>query len=58
MPKLFSLLKRYWVWLLLAPIAMALEVSMDLMQPALMSLIIDEGIATGSQRQSPGTADV
>ena len=50
MPKLFFLLKRYGVWLLLAPVAMALEVSMDLMQPALMSLIIDEGIATGSQQ--------
>lgn len=48
MPKLFSLLKRYWVWLVLAPVAMALEVSMDLMQPALMSRIIDEGIANGS----------
>ncbi len=50
MDKIFSLLKPYWVWLLLAPLAMALEVSMDLMQPALMSRIIDTGIATGSQK--------
>lgn len=50
MSKLLPLLKRYWIWLALAPIAMTLEVAMDLMQPALMSRIIDEGIATGSQQ--------
>lgn len=33
--------------LLLAPLFMILEVSMDLLQPALMSKIIDEGIANG-----------
>ena len=50
MGKIFSLLKPYWAWLILAPLAMTLEVSMDLMQPALMSRIIDKGIATGSQQ--------
>ncbi len=50
MTKIFSLLKPYWAWLILAPLAMTLEVSMDLMQPALMSRIIDRGIATGSQQ--------
>lgn len=34
--------------LLLAPIFMILEVSMDLLQPALMSKIIDEGISNGN----------
>lgn len=34
--------------LLLAPLFMILEVSMDLLQPALMSKIIDEGIANGN----------
>ena len=41
------MLKPYWVWLLLAPLSMVLEVSMDLMQPALMSRIVDRGLSTG-----------
>ncbi len=35
------------VWALLAPIMMLLEVAMDLQQPALMSRIIDVGVARG-----------
>lgn len=40
-------LKPYWVWAVLAPLLMALEVAMDLMQPRLIQRIVDEGIARG-----------
>ncbi len=42
--RLFRYLKRYWFWLALAPAAMLLETAMDLMQPALMSDIVDVGV--------------
>ena len=35
-------LKKYWFFALLAPIFMIGEVSMDLLQPELMSRIIDD----------------
>jgi ATP-binding cassette, subfamily B, multidrug efflux pump len=38
-------LNPYWHWALLAPLAMALEVTMDLMQPRLTQRIVDQGIA-------------
>ena len=37
-------LKKYWYFALLAPIFMIGEVSMDLLQPELMSRIIDDGV--------------
>ena len=37
-------LKKYWLFALLAPIFMIGEVSMDLLQPELMSRIIDDGV--------------
>lgn len=37
-------LKRYWLFALLAPVFMIGEVSMDLLQPELMSRIIDDGV--------------
>lgn len=37
-------LKKYWFFALLAPIFMIDEVSMDLLQPELMSRIIDDGV--------------
>lgn len=37
-------LKKYWFFALLAPIFMICEVSMDLLQPELMSRIIDDGV--------------
>lgn len=37
-------LKKYWFFALLAPLFMVGEVMMDLMQPRLMSIIIDEGV--------------
>lgn len=37
-------LKKYWFFALLAPVFMIGEVSMDLLQPELMSRIIDDGV--------------
>ncbi len=37
-------LKRYWVFCLLAPLFMVGEVAVDLIQPALMAKIVDEGV--------------
>lgn len=37
-------LKKYWLFVILAPIFMILEVTVDLLQPELMSKIIDEGV--------------
>ncbi len=37
-------LKKYWFYTLLAPLFMLGEVSMDLLQPRLMSIIIDDGV--------------
>lgn len=43
--KLAQFLRPYWVWALLAPVFMLLEVAMDLMQPRMIQRIVDEGIA-------------
>ncbi|BDI29483.1 ABC transporter [Capsulimonas corticalis] len=43
--KLGSFLKPYWRWAALAPLMMALEVAMDLMQPRLVQRMVDQGIA-------------
>lgn len=43
--RLASFLRPYWVWVLLAPLAMMVEVTMDLLQPWLIERIIDDGIA-------------
>ncbi|MBC8075590.1 MAG: ABC transporter ATP-binding protein, partial [Chloroflexales bacterium] len=45
--KLAAFLKPYWLWALLAPLLMALEVAMDLIQPRLVERIIDQGVARG-----------
>lgn len=37
-------LKKYWFFAILAPIFMMGEVAMDLIQPRMMSIIIDEGV--------------
>lgn len=42
--KLLKFLKPYWMWALLAPALMALEVVMDLMQPRMVQRIVDDGI--------------
>lgn len=45
MKLVFRFLKPYWHWAILAPLLMMLEVAMDLMQPRLVQVIIDQGIA-------------
>lgn len=47
--KLFHYLKPYWHWVLLAPFAMFLEAYMDLLQPALMKRIVDDGVMASDQ---------
>jgi ATP-binding cassette, subfamily B, multidrug efflux pump len=42
--KLVIFLKPYWRWAVLAPLLMALEVTMDLLQPRLIEHIIDQGV--------------
>ena len=42
--KVLRYLKPYWLFALLCPLAMILEVSMDLLQPTFMSDIVDNGI--------------
>ena len=37
-------LKKYWIFAVLAPLFMLGEVTMDLLQPRLMSTIVDEGV--------------
>lgn len=42
--KLKSFMRPYWLWCLLAPLLMVVEVIMDLLQPALMASIVDKGL--------------
>ena len=37
-------LKKYWLYALIAPLFMIGEVTIDLLQPRLMSIIVDEGV--------------
>lgn len=46
--KLTSYLKKYWCFAMLAPICMVGEVVADLMQPTLMSDIVDNGVLGGN----------
>ncbi|GLI19531.1 MULTISPECIES: ABC transporter ATP-binding protein [Tepidanaerobacter] len=48
MKKLLVYIKPYWKLAILGPFAMFVEVACDLMQPNLMSQIVDEGIKTGN----------
>ncbi len=41
---MFKYLKKYWLYALLAPLFMVGEVLVDLLQPQLMSTIVDEGV--------------
>ncbi len=41
---MYKYLKKYWLPALLAPISMFGEVAMDLIQPQIMSKIVDEGV--------------
>ena len=48
MNKVLGYLKKYWYFAILSPLFMILEVSMDLVQPSLMSQIVDDGITQGN----------
>ncbi len=48
MIKVLSYLKKYWYIAALSPLFMILEVSMDLLQPDLMSRIVDDGVLAGN----------
>lgn len=41
---MFKYLKKYWFFALLAPLCMAGEAIMDLIQPKMMSVIVDQGV--------------
>lgn len=43
-----NMLKKYWVFCLLAPLFMLGEISLDLLQPDLMATIVDKGVLTGN----------
>ena len=47
MKKLYSYIRPYMKWVIIAPLFMVVEVMCDLMQPTLMSDIIDKGVAAG-----------
>lgn len=42
--KIFRFLKKYWFFAILAPLFMVGEVLMDLLQPTLMSVIVNNGV--------------
>ena len=48
MRKLFVYLKPYWWIALLAPLTMIGEVLIDLIQPRMMSSIVDDGVLAGN----------
>jgi len=47
--KLFKYIRPYLLWTIIAPLFMLLEVGMDLLQPLLMSKIIDVGVANSDK---------
>ena len=54
MRRYLKLLKPQAGWLIAAPILMGVEIAMDLMQPTLMSRIVDEGVTLGNQEAIRG----
>ena len=49
MKRLFKYIRPYLLWTLISPLFMLLEVGMDLLQPQLMSKIIDVGVANADK---------
>ena len=45
---LFKYLKPYWYFAILSPLFMVAEVLCDLLQPTLMSVIVDDGVIAGN----------
>lgn len=56
--KLSKYLKPYIWFIILAPLLMVIEVVMDLLQPAMMSTIVDEGILGINEAGGYGNMDV
>ena len=56
--KLRKYMKPYLLWMILAPLAMVVEVSMYLAQPTLMSTIVDDGILAMSDGAVTGNLSV
>lgn len=48
MTKLFKYLKPYWLFTILGPLCMILEVVSDLMLPSIMAVIVDDGVMLGN----------
>lgn len=48
--RLMGYLKPYWLFALLSPLVMAGEVLFDLLQPRLMSSIVDDGVLSGNMQ--------
>lgn len=57
MLKLLKYLKKYWLFAAIAPLFMCGEVFMDLLQPRLMSRIVDEGVL-GLSNQGVGNLNL
>ncbi len=57
MLKLLKYLKKYWLFAVIAPLFMCGEVFMDLQQPRLMSIIVDEGVL-GLSNQGVGNLNL
>ena len=55
MLKLLKFLKKYWLFAILTPLTMVLEVWVDLKQPDLLARIVDEGVAKGDMDVITGT---
>lgn len=53
--KLIRFLKPYWIFTLLAPLAMVGEVFVDLLQPKLLSKIVDDGVLAQNMQLIIGT---
>ena len=54
---MFKYLKKYWFFALLAPLFMVGEVMMDLLQPKMMSVIVDDGVL-GLNNGNVGDLDI
>ena len=54
---MFKYIKKYWLFALLAPLFMIGEVTMDLLQPRLMRIVIDEGVL-GLSNNYTGDLDI
>jgi ATP-binding cassette subfamily B protein len=48
MSLIYKYLKKYWVYSILAPLLMLIEVVCNLLQPNLLAKIVDQGIASGN----------